>query len=289
MTAIASQKKQLRDLVGSGAAHGVNIALGELDNDGLIKLLDNGDELRAAVIQTITSKAKELSVSNQFANEEVRSGYEYPKEYKRKDLVPQTNILRQLFPGLGFADEKVMEAPLPKGAEGWFAIPRWQSLGATYQEALEKVLSKIAEARTFTNYRKGQIEPERLRQTDRKIQKMQQIGDTQKDHDILVVPLQFGLRHRGRSVRRAREVFQGNEFGLGAFEVAILALTHPERFVRWKQLHTDCPGDEYAPGAVGKFVRAPIFIWDDGELVFSSVWFGHALEFYGSVSAFVPQ
>ena len=78
MLATAKQKKQFRDLVGTGAAHGVNIALGELDKDGLDKLLGNGDELRAAVIETVTKKARELSISNQFANEEVSSSYAYP-------------------------------------------------------------------------------------------------------------------------------------------------------------------------------------------------------------------
>jgi len=50
-----------------------------------------------------------------------------------------------------------------------------------------------------------------------------------KHHDILVVPAQFGLRHRGRSVRRVREVMNANEFGLGVFAIGIMLLTHPER------------------------------------------------------------
>jgi hypothetical protein len=34
----------------------------------------------------------------------------------------------------------------------------------------------------------------------------QTLGDEQKDHDILVVAAQLGLRHRGRSVRRGSYV-----------------------------------------------------------------------------------
>jgi len=291
MLATAKQKKQFRDLVGTGAAHGVNIALGELDKDGLDKLLGNGDELRAAVIETVTKKARELSISNQFANEEVSSTYVYPKEYRRVDLIGQTNRLRQLFPGIGFADDKLREAPLPKGAEGWFAIPRWQSFGATYKVALEKVLAKLAETRTdsFYNYRAGALGPGYLRQTDRKIRMMEKIGEAQEGYDILVVGAQFGLRHRGRSVRRACEVFVGNEFGFGAFEVGIMSLTHPERFVRWEQLHTDCAGDEYSPGADGQFDLAPIFDWHACRLEFDAGWFDIAYEYCGSVSAFLPQ
>lgn len=279
----AGQKKQYLRFVEDAAEK----ALKEvgLDKDGIQKLIENGDEFQARIIAGI----RELSVSNQFADEEVESSYAYPKGYKVKGITEQTNILRQLFPGIGFADEKIVEQQLPPNAEGWFAIPKWQTLAPTYGEAVEKVLAMIASKRKFYNYRDGQIGAEYLRQHAKTAKMFQKLGDEQKDYDILVVPAQFGLRHKGRSVRRAREVFQVNEFGLGAFAIGIMILTHPDREVQWEQLHVDCAGDEYAPDGDGGFVNAPFFDWGGGALRFFTCWTNVAYGQYGSASGVVPQ
>lgn len=269
------------------------IAEGILDKDGIQKLIENGDEFQARIITAI----KELSVSNQpacpvggFADEEVQSSYAYPKGYKVKGITEQTNILRQLFPGVGFADEKIADRPLPPNAEGWFAIPKWQTLAPTYGEAVEKVLAMIASKRKFYNYRDGQLGAKYLRQHAKTIKMFRKLGDEQKDYDILVVPTQFGLRHRGRSVRRAREVFTANEFGLGAFAIGIMLLTHLEREVQWEQLHIDCAGDEFAPGGDGQFDKAPFFyFFDDGRLKFGARVLDDASDYYGAGSAFLSQ
>ena len=282
-TVTDGQKKQVKRFAEDAVDRA--IAEGLLDKDGIQKLIENGDEFQAHIIAGI----KDLSVSNQFADEEVESSYAYPKGYKVKGITEQTNILRQLFPGIGFADEKLAEQPLPPNAEGWFAIPKWQTLAPTYGEAVEKVLAMIGSKRTFYNYRKGQTGPEYLRQHANTAKMFQKLGDEQKDHDILVVPCQFGLRHKGRSVRRAREVFMANEFGLGAFAIGIMLLTHPEREVQWEQLHVDCAGDEFSPGADGGFSFAPLFCFRGGKVRFSAYWYDAASGHYGSASAFLSQ
>jgi len=278
------QKKQVKrfseDAIDRAIADGL---LG--DKDGTQKLIENGDEFQARIITAI----RELSVSNQFADEEVSSSYTYPKGYKVKGITEQTNILRQLFPGIGFADEKIAEQTLPSNAEGWFAIPKWETLAPTYGEAVEKVLAMIASKRKFYNYRDGHLGAEYLRQHVKTVKMFQKLGDEQKDFDILVVPAQFGLRHKGRSVRRGREVFIVNEFGLGAFAIGIMLLTHPEREIQWEQLHIDCAGDEYAPDGDGEFVGAPYFDWGDGGLHFGTDWTGSVNEQFGSASGFLPQ
>jgi hypothetical protein len=277
------QRKQYKRFVKDAADKALAEAV--LDKDGLQKLIENGDEFQARIITGI----KELAVSNQFTNEEVESSYAYPKGYKVKGITEQTNILRQLFPGIGFADEKIAEQPLPPNAEGWFAIPKWETLAPTYGEAVEKVLAMIASKRKFYNYRDGQLGAEYLRQHQKTEKMFEKLGRQQKDHGILVVPAQFGLRHKGRSVRRAREVFTGSEFGLGAFAIGIMLLTHPEREVEWKQLHVDCTGDEFAPGADGVFSDAPLFSFDDGRVLFIAYWFDLVSDRYGSASAFVSE
>ena len=277
------QRKQYKRFVEDAADKA--LAEAGLDKDGLQKLIENGDEFQARIITGI----KELSVSNQFADEEVQSSYAYPKGYKVKGITEQTNILRQLFPGIGFADEKLADQPLPSNAEGWFAIPKWEKFAPTYGEAVEKVLAMIASKRKFYNHRDGQLGVEYLRQHAKTVKMFQKLGDEQKDFDILVVPAQFGLRHKGRSVRRACEIFAANEFGLGCFAIGIMILTHPEREVQWEQLHVDCAGDEFAPDADGGFSRAPVFDFYDGEVEFFADRFDFASEDDGSASAFVSQ
>ena len=284
-TITSGQTKQYKRFVEDAA----DKALAEvgLDKDGLQKLIENGDEFQTRIITGI----RELSVSNQFADEEVKSEYGYLSGYKPKGITEQTNILRQLLPGIGFADEKLAEQPLPANAEGWFAIPKWQSVAKTYNEAVQKVLDLIKKQRkgNFYNWREGKLGAQYLRQHERTVKKLETLADQQKGYDILVVAAQFGLRHRGRSVRRAREVFTGNEFGLGAFEIGCMLLTHPERLQNYDDLWIDCAGNEYAPGADGDFSRAPCFCFFDGEVRFGTVWFGDALSRYGSASGFLSQ
>ena len=279
----SGQTKQYKRFVEDAA----DKALAEvgLDKDRLQKLIENGDEFQARIIAGI----RELSVSNQFADEEVKSSYGYLSGYKPKGITEQTNILRQLFPGIGFANEKLAEQPLPPNAKGWFAIPKWQSVAKTYNEAVQKVLDLIKKQRKgmFYNWREGKLGEKYFRQHERTAKKLETLAEQQKDYDILVVAAQFGLRHRGRSVRRAREVFTANEFGLGAFEIGCMLLTHPERLQHYDDLWIDCAGNEYAPDADGAFSCAPFFGFYGGGVGFGARWFDSA--HCSSASGFLPQ
>src|SRR3989344_1398222 len=261
----------------------------KLDEARAQRLNERGGELQDGIAKLIA----ELSVSNQYANEEVRSSYTYSKEYKGpKPINDQIKAIAKIFdldPSQALEFAKNLPA-LPDGAEGWFTIPKWQTLAPTYGEAVEKVLAMIASKRKFYNYRDGQLGAEYLRQHAKTVKMFQKLGDEQKDFDILVVPAQFGLRHKGRSVRRAREVFAANEFGLGAFAIGIMLLTHPEREVQWEQLHVDCAGDEFSPGAAGVFSHAPFFRFYGGWVKFRAVWYDYAYDVCGSASALLsPQ
>lgn len=234
----------------------------------------------------------ENRLTDKFKDEEVKSNYGYLSGYKPKSITEQTNILRQLFPGIGFADEKIAQGEPPQHAEGWFAIPKWQTMAPTYGEAVQRVLDMIKKTRggKFINFREGQLGPERLRQMTKTASLFKKLCDEQKNHDILVVAAQFGIRHRGRSVRRAREVFSANECGLGAFANGIMLLTHPERLQYYDDLWIDCAGDEFDdPGADVRFVHAPFFRFHDDEVEFGTDFVGDASGGYGSSSAFVPQ
>ncbi len=230
---------------------------------------------------------------NEFKDEEVPSTYTYPTNYKIKSIAEQVKMLHEHFSDVSWGyfrpDEKAIS--LPTGAESLFALPRWEKVASSYNEAVEKVLGLLKQTRTdsFYNYSEGQLGPERFRQTERAIGAWKTLGEEQKDYDILIVNAQFGLRHRGRPVRRTRECFFGNEFGLGAFAVGCMLLTHPAREVQWEQLHIDCAGDEFKPGGVADFSRAPCFCWFGGGLEFDASWCGYADGRFGSVSGFLPQ
>ena len=289
--ATAPQLKQINRLI----ADAVEKIVADLclDKGGAQRVIEHGDELVAPIAEKALAMLRDLSVSDKYKDEEVKSSYGYLSGYEKpKSITEQTNILRQIFPCLGNACEKLAEREVPKHADkGWFAIPKWQSIAPTYGEAVEIVLRKLSEAYNgrFQNYREGELGEQYLRQQALTASAFQKFGEEQSGYDILVVSAQFGLRHRGRSVRRVREILLGNEFGLGAFAVGIMLLTHHDRLQHYDDLWIDCAGDEYAPGAVGRFWHAPFFGFSAGELRFGARDVSSADEYYGSVSGFLPQ
>ncbi len=268
----------------------------KLDDARAQRLNERGGELQDGIAKLIA----ELSVSNQYANEEVRSSYTYPKEYKGpKPIVDQIKALAKIFdldPSQAFEFVKQLPA-LPDGAEGWFAIPSEGALAKKhfpevedpaemYCRAVELVHAKIAASRSFYNYRGGQITPAQLRVHARTAHALDLIEGTQKG-DILIVAAQLGLRHRGKSVRRAREVFVKSEFGLGSLAVGSIVLTHPDRLVRWEELDMDCSGDEFSPEADGVFSGFPLFCFVGGNVRFVTNRISLPSYSFGSVSGFL--
>lgn len=303
LTQTSATQGQLKQItrVGTDAIEKVLEELG-LDKDGAQRVHEHGDEFAAVIREAAKASLLDLSVSDKFKNEEVGSNYRYLSGYQPKNITEQCDKLRVLFPGIGYASNDFLarveknEVELPKHAEGWFAIPNWKKnpaiFGSTYAEALLKVLTVIKETRRgkFYNYREGQITEHRLRQSARTEKFFADLTEAQGNPDILIVPAQFGLRHRGRSVRRAREVFAANEFGLGAFAAGIMILTHPERLMHFDDLWIDCAGDEFDdPGSDVRFGRAPYFRFSGGKVEFDAYWVSDASEHCGSASGFGSQ
>lgn len=78
---------------------------------------------------------------------------------------------------------------------------------------------------------------------------LRMLAINQKDH-VLLVPAQFGLRYKAKSMCRVGALYRYNEFGLGPFEVGVMLLTHPERLkvepTKKVVLRIDCPGVLYS-------------------------------------------
>jgi len=264
-------------------------------------IISNGREFKNRVEEAVKAIVLEMTTTNQYANEVVSSSYTYPKEYKMKLIEEQVKFITEKFgldPTSALEFIKTLPA-LPDGAEGWFAIPKVSSVAKKhfpaitdsaeqYCEAVKLVHSKLAESRSFTNYRNGEIVPSKLRVHARTAGLLEEL-ENQQQGDILILAVQYGMRHRGKSVRRARETFSGNEFGLTSFALGCMALVHPERYVRWEELDTDCAGDEFAPDAGGVFSWAPVFYFVGGELEFGAGGVSDAGGPCGSASAFAPQ
>lgn len=280
------ERKQLAHLAEDAMAKALTIV--NPSHVGAHRVQMHSDDIVNAIIE----KVRELSTSDKFRDEEVASNYGYFSGYRKpKGIAEQTSLLRQIFPGIGFANESLAKQSIPEGAEGWFAIPRWETIAPTYGEAVEKVLVELSRRRggKFVNDREGKLGEQYLRQTDPTTVAFQQFGDQQKGYEILVLAAQFGILHRGRSVRRAREMMSINEFGLGAFAVAIMLLTHPERLQHYDDLWIDCAGDELSPDGDGRFENAPYFGFYGGWLEFEKGRFEDANYLYGSASGFSPQ
>lgn len=298
------QKKLITRIIGDVAdSDVVKEAIGALSKKGAERLKGNpafAESLRQFAIK----KIGELAVVNEYANEEVPSKYGYLSGYRKPlDLNVQCNKLRELFPGIGYANPDLLariengEVKLPKHAEGWFAIPNWKknpkSFGSTYSSAVQKIFDTIKKTRdgAFYNYRNGEVDENHLRQSARSEQFWNDLAKAQGDADILIIAAQFGRRHRGRSVRRARVIMEDTpgEVGFGAFAIGIMLLTNPIRLQHNDDLWIDCAGDEWSPDADGAFSESPCFGWRGDELIFGTYDVDFANDFYGTASGFPPQ
>lgn len=258
--------------------------------EGGVRFIDNGTGAMNDVRDFVRDLVRKYGSPNQYASEEVASSYTYPPEYKGpKSICDQILYLAEVFnlnPDSALAYAQIrpeLKSFVPEDAlpfVGWFAFPRAIATGA--------VLSKIAASRSFYNYRASQMD--RLRVHSRTAMAIETLSEQQGNGDILVAALQLGMRHRGRSTRRAHEVFVRNEFGATSVIGGAIILTHPERFVRWEQLHMDLPGEEFDnPASSVRFGLAPYLHWLDGMLKFGTGAVGGAFGYFGSASGFLPQ
>ncbi|MDD5489119.1 MAG: hypothetical protein PHP25_00350 [Candidatus Moranbacteria bacterium] len=223
----------------------------------------------------------------------VDSNFTYPAEYNIKPIAEQIAILSELFDLDGIkALAFIQNLPdLPEGAEGCFAIPRWQSIAKTYGEALKKAVTLIAKNRKFKDYFEGKFSKEYFRQTMRTMTMFTKL-QLQQESDIVIVPGQFGLRHRGKSPRFALETLAKEEFALSSFHVACMLLSHPKREKdipgAYSQLHAYCAGDRFCYNADGQYDRIPSFFGVANILHFGGDnWMYTVCDRFGVATGFV--
>jgi hypothetical protein len=281
------QNRLLQEFLGEAIREAYGTAIEQLDRHSAQAVLDMGRKLKREVADVVVEVIHRHTVSDKYKDEEVGSNRVYPPAYRVRPVEAQVTEFRKLFPNLGGCHEKLARKPLPEGAEAWFAIPRWQALAPTYNEAVEIVLGILATKRKFSNRIIGRLNEKYLRQSERSKLAEKILAEQQEGNDILVVGAQAGMLHRGSSARRTRVAMAGNEFGLGVFSFTCMLLTHPERLSTGDTLMVDCGGDEYSVRGDYTFDRVPLFDYDIGGIEFSIFYEDRARNLWGTPTAFL--
>jgi hypothetical protein len=237
----------------------------------------------------------------------VESNCTYPDDYKGpKPIVEQINILAEKFglspdEALKYVKEVLPTLELPEGAEGWFAFPSVLALAKKefpeviclakqYCRAVQFILMEISISRRFRNLVERKITPSYIRTHAYTAKMLKKLAETQPGA-IQVCAAQLGMRHRGKSVRRARETFEVNEFGMTSFIGGSIVFIHKERLSYDKELSFDCPGDEFNGSVFDIFSHVPYATF---YRFYKKVMFGigstkSVNSEYGSASLFLSQ
>jgi hypothetical protein len=281
------QNQMLQGFLGAAVQDAYHTAIEQLDRQSAAAVLDMDKKLKSEVTERVVEIILRHTISNKFKDEEVGSDRVYPKTYRVRPVEGQVTDLKKLFPSLTGCNERLARRQLPEGAEAWFAIPRWQALAPTYNEAVEILIGVLASKRRFSNRILGKLTEKFLRQSERSKLAETILAEQQEGNDILVVAAQAGMLHRGSSARRTRVAMAGNEFGLGVFSIGCMLLMHPERLSHADTLMIDCSGDEYSVRGDYTFDRVPLFDYDMSGIEFSIFYEDRARNLWGTPTAFL--
>ena len=281
------QNQQLQSCLGEAVQNAYLSAIEQLDRQSAQSVLEVERQVKSEIAKAVAEIVHSHTVSSKYEDEQVGSDRGYPPTYRVRPVEAQVTELRKLFPALGACHERLGRLPLPEEPEAWFAIPRWEAVAPTYNEAAEKILEVLATRRRFSNRIVGRLGKEYLRQTERTRLAETILADQQQGNDILVLAAQAGMLHRGCSARRTRASLAGNEFCLGVFAIASILLTHTERLSTGDALMIDCGGDEYSPRADYNFDRVPLFDFDISGIEFSIFYEDRARNLWGTPTGFL--
>ena len=229
----------------------------ELDRGGAQRVIENGGDLQSMIVAAIQRLSR--SPVHHFST-------------KVSPIAEQIGQLHEWFPNLGPADKKIANQPLPLGADGWFAIPRWEQVASTYAEALQTLFEHLrGRDGDFEDCRdRQQTGPDFIRRADKTAKALQTLGEHQKN-DVLIIAAQFSRWGEELSKATIIKATGPEEFGLDPFSVGCMLLTHPMRLGNYESI--DCLGGECAPVGQfysGKFDFVPTFRFYASKLNFET-------------------
>ena len=162
------QNQQLQSCLGAAVQNAYQTAIERLDRQSVQAVLEAERQVKADIAKAVTEIVYAHTISSKYQDEEVSSDRGYPSTYSVRPVEAQVTELRKAFPGLGACQEKLGRVPLPEGGpEAWFAIPRWEAVAPTYNEAVERILEVLGKRRRFANRIAERLGKEYLRQTER--------------------------------------------------------------------------------------------------------------------------
>lgn len=214
------------------------------------------------------------------AIEQTEGGYRTaPKPNGTKIVLPKN------MDGLAVILKPSAAARLAAARKNKQELPDWP----VYNLAMNELLNVVAASdKKFVDYTERKVGSKRLKLTQ-KTEEVYAKLEALMPGDVMIVAVQTGLLHRGKSVQRARVTFGEKEFGLCAFAVGCILLTHPERLKHVDHLWIDCAGSEFFPESDEVFACCPCWNFSGGELKFG--W-GHVSDYfpyYGSASGVSPE
>ena len=281
------QNEKLKAVLHGSMEDAFALSIAKLDQHSAQCILESERQLRRELVEAAAGILQKHTSSDKYQDEQVKSSRIYPSTFKIRPIEAQATELKKAFPQLGSCWERLARRSLPEHAEGWFALPRWQSLAPNYSKAVEMMVNAVASKRRFQNRIANRLSSSYLRQLERTILAEGILAEQQQGNDILVMAAQLGMRHRGCSARRARTRMAGNEFALGAFAMATILLTHPERLSSEDTLMIDCGGDQYSINGDYNWDRVPLFDYDISGIEFSIFYEDRSRDLWGMPSAFL--
>ena len=153
------QNTQLLEFLGEAVTRAHKIAMEELDQTSAQAVLESSRKLKNEATELLVELIHRHTTSERFKSERVDSDRIYPSTYRLRPIEAQVTELRKYFPTLSKCNERIARRPMLEGAEAWFAIPRWQALAETYNEAVSMVMECISSKRRFQNRIKDRMGP----------------------------------------------------------------------------------------------------------------------------------
>lgn len=275
-----STRKQWSDLIClAGKAMSRTLAKIKPDHDQAAEIMAARKTLPdflAAWMAAVWSEAPSLA-----DDEIVRPERFYPSGFAVKTPAEQWRLIQTQFPALQKPALTIADTiTLTDKADGWFLVPPWWKLAATYHDALVLILKLIHEQRKITlltrfGYRHY------ARTTN-----VLKIMAEKQGADVIIFPAQLGGRRKEMSIYDINRKMLPDEFGLDAFAAAFILWTHPERFASDADLWLIGVGSHFDYHRTGKADYAPVFCFNAGKLTLDAVWQGDAMPQYGLATGF---
>jgi len=263
---------------------------------------------KAALVREFMDKQMaEEAHSLWVAQSQKESEYGYPEGWHLKPLDVQAAILKEYFPGLDTSHVHELAGrymrdgrlDLPEGMDGLAVIPKLSPIAyhleaprcfgeewPVYNRAMRRLLEVMGKAiPNFRDLSHGQVSKRQLRRDEKTVKSYEAMSDL--PGEVMVLAVQTGLRYRGKSPEYVWDLLEEGEFGLDAFAVGCIILTHPERLVSRDDLAIDCPGSVLYPE--GRMCGVPCWSFHDGEVRFNLHHLDHASAYYGSASTRLPK